>query len=221
MKNFVHAVTVDQLKEMMQQDEELCVIDTRSAGEFTDGFIKGAVFVGLEGNFVEWMLSLFSLDTPIVLVADKDREEECIRLLADASFRNIKGFLEGGFQAWKNSGGAIDMIINVDAAEMAMDIPFDDHLTILDVRRPVEYAEGHIEKAVNLPLIDIKDPGNLVELDEHDNLYIHCARGYRSVIAASLLKQQGYDNLRNVSGGWEFIKHTKGFKIVKETSALN
>jgi len=145
----------------------------------------------------------------------------CVRLLADAGFKNIKGFLEGGYEAWKKSGGKIDLIINVDAAEMAMDIKFDDRLTILDVRRPVEYAEGHIENAVNLPLIDIKDPGNLVELDEHDNLYIHCARGYRSVIAASLLKQQGYDNLRNVSGGWEFIKHTKGLKIVKETSALN
>jgi len=113
------------------------------------------------------------------------------------------------------------MIINVDAAEMAMDIPFDENLVVLDVRRPVEYAEGHVENAVNIPLSDLSDPGNLVQLEERDNLYIHCVRGYRSVIAASILKQQGYNNLRNISGGWEFIRHTKGIKIVKEASALN
>jgi hydroxyacylglutathione hydrolase len=221
MNSNMQTIATAQLKQMLQEDDQLCIIDTRSAAEFTDGFIPGAVFAGQEGNFVEWMLSLFAPDTKMVLVTNTGKEKECIRLLADAGFRNIKGYLHGGFDAWRDSGNEIDMIINVDAGEMAMDIAFDEHLVILDVRRPVEYAEGHIDQAVNLPLIDIKDPGNLAQLGEHDNLYIHCARGYRSVIAASLLKQQGFDNLRNVLGGWEFIKHTKGVKIVKETSALN
>lgn len=221
MNSNVQPIAAGQLKQMLKEDDQLCIIDTRSAAEFTDGFIQGAVFAGQEGNFVEWMLSLFALNTRMVLVTGIGKEKECVTLLADAGFKHIEGYLQGGFEAWKDAGGEIDMIINVDAAEMAMDIAFDDHLVILDVRRPVEYAEGHIDQAVNLPLVDIIDPGNLAQLDEHDNLYIHCARGYRSVIAASLLKQQGFDNLRNVSGGWEFIKHTKGVKIVKETSALN
>ncbi len=221
MSSSIQPINVEQLKQMLTADDQLCIIDTRSAVEFTDGFIPESVFVGQEGNFVEWMLSLFPPDTRIVLVTTAGKEGECITLLADAGFKHIEGYLKGGFEAWRKAGEPIDMIVNVDAAELAMDIPFDEHLVILDVRRPVEFAEGHIENAVNLPLVDIKDPGNLAQLDEHSNLYIHCARGYRSVIAASLLKQQGFNNLRNVSGGWDFIKHTKGFKIVKETSALN
>lgn len=214
------AIRVSQLKSELSK-EEITLIDTRSAAQFTDGFIPGSVFVGLEGNFKEWMLALFATDTSIIIIGEAGTEEETISKLNEAGFTNIKGYVDGGFEAWKNAGEKYDMIINVDAAEMAMDIPFDENLVVVDVRKPVEYAEGHIENALNLPLIDIKDPGNLTNLEERDNLYLHCARGYRSVIAASLLKQQGYDNIRNVLGGWEFIKHTKGIKIVKETSALN
>lgn len=214
------AISVSQLKSEWST-ENITLIDSRSAAQFTDGFIPGAVFVGLEGGFKEWMLTLFPVDTPILVIAEAGREEETMDKLKEAGFRNIKGYIDGGFEAWKNAGEKYDMIINVDAAEMAMDIPFDENMVIVDVRKPVEYAEGHIENALNLPLADITDPANLIKLEERDNLYVHCARGYRSVIAASLLKQQGYDNLRNVLGGWEFIKHTKGIKIVKETSALN
>ncbi len=216
----MQAISVAQLKEKISE-ENLTVIDTRSAVEFTDGFIPGSVFAGMEGNFTEWLLSLFSTETVIALVITSGNEKECIDKLTMAGFRNIQGYLDGGFEAWKKAGEKIDMIINVDAAEMAMDIPFDENLVVVDVRKPVEFAEGHVENAFNLPLSDIADPANLIKLEERDNLYVHCARGYRSVIAASLLKQQGYDNLRNVLGGWEFIKHTKGIKIVKETSALN
>ncbi|MFT3748432.1 MAG: rhodanese-like domain-containing protein [Agriterribacter sp.] len=216
----IQALTVAQLKEKINT-ENITVIDTRSAAEFTDGFIPGSVFVGMEGNFTEWMLSLFSTDAPIALIIAEGHEKECTDKLTNAGFRNIHGYLDGGFGAWKKAGEKIDMIINVDAAEMAMDIPFDENLVIVDVRKPVEFADGHIENAFNLPLSDMTDPANFIKLEERDNLYVHCARGYRSVIAASLLKQQGYDNLRNVLGGWEFIKHAKGIKIVKETSALN
>ncbi|MFT3950085.1 MAG: rhodanese-like domain-containing protein [Agriterribacter sp.] len=216
----IQAITVAQLKQKISE-ENITVIDTRSAAEFTDGFIPGAVFAGMEGNFTEWMLNLFSTNTAIILVISEGHEKECIDKLTGAGFTNIRGYLEGGFEAWKKAGEKIDMIINVDAAEMAMDIPFDENLVVVDVRKPVEFADGHIENAFNLPLSDITDPANLIKLEERDNLYVHCARGYRSVIAASLLKQQGYDNLRNILGGWEFIKHTKGIKIVKETSALN
>lgn len=214
------AISVSQLKDQLN-GEDIILIDTRNALAFTDGFIPDAVFVGLEGGFTEWMLTLFTTATPIILITEGGREEETLNKLRQAGFNNIRAYLDGGFEAWKNAGEKYDMIINVDAAEMAMDIPFDENLVIVDVRKPVEYAEGHVENALNLPLIDIKDPGNLANLEEKDNLYIHCARGYRSVIAASLLKKQGYNNLRNVLGGWEFIKHTKGIKIVKETSALN
>lgn len=221
MKQSIQPLSVADLKRMKSEDESIVLLDSRNASTFTDGFVPGSLFIGRDGNFTEWALDLLSPSARIILIAEAGKEAESISLLAEAGFARIEGFLEGGFEAWKAEGEEIDMIINVDAAEMAMDIPFDENLVILDVRRPVEYAEGHVENAVNIPLSDLSDPGNLVQLEERDNLYIHCARGYRSVIAASILKQQGYNNLRNISGGWEFIRHTKGIKIVKETSALN
>ncbi len=221
MKQSVQSLSVADLKRMKSEDESIIILDSRNAIAFTDGFVPGSLFIGRDGNFVEWALDLLPPSVRIILIAETGKEAENINLLRGAGFTHIEGFLEGGFDAWKAAGEEIDMIINVDAAEMAMDIPFDEHLVVLDVRRPVEYAEGHVENAVNIPLSDLSDPGNLVQLEERDNLYIHCVRGYRSVIAASILKQQGYNNLRNISGGWEFIRHTKGIKIVKETSALN
>ena len=221
MKQPVQPLSVADLKRMKSEDESIIILDSRNAGAFTDGFVPGSLFIGRDGNFVEWALDLLSPSARIILIAETGKEAENINLLRGAGFTHIEGFLEGGFDAWKAAGEEIDMIINVDAAEMAMDIPFDENLVVLDVRRPVEYAEGHVENAVNIPLSDLSDLGNLVQLEERDNLYIHCVRGYRSVIAASILKQQGYNNLRNISGGWEFIRHTKGIKIVKETSALN
>ncbi len=215
------AFTARQLKELLNGNEQVLMVDTRVASAFTEGFIQGSVFIGRDGNFVEWAVNLLPTDKPIVLITSPGKEEECIGLLADAGFRNVAGFLEGGFETWKDAGGAVDMIIDVDAGELAMDIPFDENLVVVDVRKPVEYAQGHVQDALNLPLIEMKDPGNIAGLNERDNLYLHCARGYRSVIAASLLKLHGYNNLRNITGGWESIKHTRGITIVKDPRALN
>ncbi|HRP56930.1 rhodanese-like domain-containing protein [Agriterribacter sp.] len=215
------AFTVRQLKEFLDHNEKAIIVDTRKVSAFTEGFIPGSVFIGRDGNFIEWAVNLLPTDKTIVLIASTGKEEECLALLVNAGFRNVAGFLDGGFEAWKEAGGAVDMIIDVDAGELAMDLPFDENLIVVDVRRPVEYAEGHVKDALNLPLIDMKDPGNIAQLNERDNLYLHCARGYRSVIAASLLKLQGYNNLRNITGGWESIKHTRGITVVKDPGALN
>ena len=215
------AFTARQLKELLTSNEQVLIVDTRAPAAFTEGFIQGSDFIGRDGNFVEWAVNLLPTDKAIVLITSPGKEEECIGLLADGGFRNMAGLLEGGFETWKDAGGAVDMIIDVDAGELAMDIPFDENLVVVDVRKPVEYAQGHVQDALNLPLIEMKDPGNIAGLNERDNLYLHCARGYRSVIAASLLKLHGYNNLRNITGGWESIKHTKGITIVKDPRALN
>ena len=112
------------------------------------------------------------------------------------------------------------MIIDVEADELAMDIPHDDNLIVVDVRKETEYADGHVKDAVNLPLNEMTDPALITNIEERDNLYVYCAGGYRSVIASSLLKRQGFHNLRNVSGGWAKIKEQK-IEIEKETSVLN
>jgi rhodanese-related sulfurtransferase len=148
-------------------------------------------------------------------------EKETIVRMARVGFSNVVGYLEGGFDAWKASGEEIDMIIDVEADELAMDIPFDDHLVVLDVRRPAEYADGHVKDAMNIPLNEMTDVVNIANLEEEQNIYVHCAGGYRSVIAASLIKRQGVHNIRNVVGGWNKIKEQEKIEKVKDKSVLN
>jgi glyoxylase-like metal-dependent hydrolase (beta-lactamase superfamily II)/rhodanese-related sulfurtransferase len=207
--------------QQMVKDENAIVLDTRKADLFTEGFIPGAISIGLDGRFAEWAGSLLPFDKSIILVTSAGEEKESVVRLARVGFSRIKGYLEGGFAAWQQAGKPIDMIIDVEADELAMDIPFDDNLLVVDVRRETEFADGHIKGALNLPLNDLTDPGSMANLDEHLNIYVHCGGGYRSIIAASMLKRQGIHNLRNVAGGWSKIKDQKGIEIEKENSVLN
>ncbi len=212
-------LSIDEFKQLISND--VIVLDTRPAGTFTQGFVPGSISIGLEGRFAEWAGSLLPFNVSIVLVTEPGKEKETIIRLARVGFEKIKGYLDGGYEAWKNAGEPIDMIIDVEADELMMDIPHDQNLVVIDVRRETEFADGHLKDAVNIPLIEMTDPGNLANLEETQNLYIHCAAGYRSVIASSLLKRQGIHNLRNITGGWEKIKEQEKAEIIKETSVLN
>jgi hydroxyacylglutathione hydrolase len=202
-------------------EDQALILDTRKAEEFTHGFIPGSVFVGLEGRFAEWAGSLLPFDQPMILVTDPGKEEETIIRLARVGFSKVIGYADGGFQAWKSAGYEIDMVIDVEADELAMDLPFDNRILVLDVRRPAEFADGHVKDAMSLPLEDMKDPALLADFEEDQNIYVHCAGGYRSVIATSLLKRQGIHNLRNVVGGWNKIKEESKIPTEKERTVLN
>ncbi len=215
----MRALSVEEFKNLVTDD--MIILDTRNATVFTQGFVPGSISIGLEGRFAEWAGSLLSFDAPMLLITDPGKEKETIVRLARVGFDKVKGYLNGGYEAWKNAGEEIDMIIDVEADELMMDMPHDENLVVLDVRRPTEYADGHLKDAVNIPLNDMNDPGSMANLEEEQNLYVHCAGGYRSVIAASLLKRQGIHNLRNVLGGWGKIKEQEKAEIVKETSVLN
>jgi glyoxylase-like metal-dependent hydrolase (beta-lactamase superfamily II)/rhodanese-related sulfurtransferase len=214
------ALTVEDFKKQLTEDD-IILLDTRNETVFTKGFVPGSVNIGLEGRFAEWAGSLLSFDKPILLVTEPGEEKESIIRLARVGFDKVQGYLNGGYEAWKNAGEEIDLIIDVEPDEVLMDIPFDENLVVLDVRKPAEYAEGHLPGAVNLPLDDMNDPGSMADIKETDNLYVHCAGGYRSVIASSLLKRQGIHNLRNIVGGWNKIKELEKVEIVKEKSVLN
>jgi rhodanese-related sulfurtransferase len=196
-------------------------LDTRNELAFTKGFIPNSINIGLEGRFAEWAGSLLPFDKPILLVTEPGEEKETIIRLARVGFDKVKGYLDGSYTAWRNAGEEIDMIIDIEPDELLMDMPFDENLVVLDVRNPSEFAEGHVAGAVNLPLDDMNEPGSMANLDDTDNLYVHCAGGYRSVIASSLLKRQGFHNLRNIVGGWSKIKELEKVEIVKEKSVLN
>jgi rhodanese-related sulfurtransferase len=201
--------------------DETIVLDTRPAEQFSCGFIPGSVSLGLEGRFAEWAGSLLSFDKPILLITEPGREKETIVRLARVGFDKIAGYLEGGYEAWKNAGEAIDMIIEVEADELMMDIPFDPNLIIIDVRKPVEFAEGHVNGAVNIPLNDFTDPASMANIQDDQNLYVHCQGGYRSTIAISLMKRQGIHNLRHVVGWWNSINEQEKVDIKKDSSVLN
>ncbi|MGE5520135.1 MAG: rhodanese-like domain-containing protein, partial [Candidatus Dadabacteria bacterium] len=175
----------------------------------------------LEDRFAEWAGSLLPFDQEILLVTEPGKEKETIIRLARVGFSKVIGYLDGSFNAWKAAGEPIDMIIEIEPDELAMDIPFDDNLVVLDVRRPTEFAEGHVKDAINLPLSELNDVVNIANFEEEQNLYIYCGSGYRSVIAASLFKRQGFHNLRNILGGWNKIKEESKIKTEKEKSVLN
>ncbi len=201
--------------------DDTIILDTRNETEFVKGFVPGSVNIGLNGRFAEWAGSLLPFDKAIYLVTDPGKEKETIVRLARVGFEKIKGYLEGGFEAWKNSGEKTDMIVDVEPDELLMDMQFDKNLVVLDVRKENEYAEGHLPDAMNIPLSEMTDPASMANIEEGHNLYVHCAGGYRSVIACSLLKRQGIHNLRNIAGGWNAIKAQEEVEIVKEKSVLN
>jgi len=213
-------VTVEELRRRAE-DANTLLLDTRPATVFTRGFVPGSVFVGLEGRFAEWAGSLLSYESPIMLIAEEGKEREALVRLARVGFQNVVGFLKGGYEAWQESGAPIDMIIDVEADELAMDLPFDTNLVVVDVRKPAEFADGHVRDALNLPLSELTDPAAMAQFEEEQNLYVHCAGGYRSVIAASLMKRQGIHNLRNVLGGWGAIRKEEKIPTAKEPGVLN
>ena len=213
------ALSIDEFRQLKIDD--IIILDTRRADIFTQGFVPGSISIGLEGRFAEWAGSLLPFDTPIVLITEPGQEKETIVRMARVGFSTVVGYLDGGYETWKNAGEEIDMIIDIDADELMMDIPHDKNLVVIDVRRPTEYADGHLKDALNITLSEMTDPLSMANLEDEQNLYVHCAGGYRSVIASSLLKRQGFQNLRNVAGGWGKIKEQEKAEIVKEISVLN
>lgn len=220
LENGLKALSLESFKHLAQQDD-ITVLDTREAMLFTEGFVPGSINIGLNGRFAEWAGSLLSFDKPILLVTETGKEKESVIRLARVGFDKMAGHLDGGFDSWKKAGESIDLIINVEPDELAMDMPFDNKLVILDVRREMEFAEGHVKGSINVPLYSLTDPASMANIEENQNVYVHCAGGYRSIIASSLMKRQGIHNIRNVTGGYAAIKEQPGMEIVKENSVLN
>ena len=214
-------LSIEAFKTLLQDDATI-LLDTRPAVDFTNGFIPGSIFIGLEGRFAEWAGSLLPFDKHIILVTEIGKEKETITRLARVGFEKIIGYLDGGFTSWHTAGEKIDLLIDVEADELAMDIPFDEKLIVVDVRKELEYGDGHLKQSINIPLNDMMDPASMVNLEDDQNIYVQCAGGYRSTIASSLLKRQGIHNIRNVVGGWKNIIEIKDkFQIEKTQEVLN
>ena len=193
--------------ELLANEAGALILDVRHQDEYVKGHIPQSIFIGLDGGFAPWVGALIGdVRQPLLIVAPEGREEETITRLSRVGFDQTLGYLAGGFEAWKKSGKEYDMIsgVSAEALEKLID---QDQVAVYDVRKESEFLSEHITSAHNTPLDFLND--HLASFPEKDPFYIHCAGGYRSVIAASILKKRGIHNLIDIRGGFKAIKDTK------------
>ncbi|WMN07401.1 MBL fold metallo-hydrolase [Marivirga arenosa] len=192
--------------EAMANHEGALVLDTRHQEEFAKEHIPNSIFIGIDGGFAPWVGALIpDLQQPIVFIAEDGREEEIVTRLSRVGYDNTLGFLKGGLKAWKEAGKETDSVVSIPATALAEKVK-NEELTILDVRKPSEYQSEHVENAQNFPLDYINE--NFDELDKDKEYHVHCAGGYRSMIASSILKSRGVHNLVDIAGGFKAISET-------------
>lgn len=182
------------------------ILDTRSDKDFSKAFIPQSVNIGLNGDFAPWVGALVvSVKQPILLVTDEGKEAEAVTRLSRVGFDNVMGHLEGGFEAWREAGKETDSISRITAEQFASAVKIGEH-KIIDVRKESEYAAEHIEEAYSMPLAYINEW--IRDIDPQAHFYLHCAGGYRSMIAASILQARGFRNFTEVEGGFNAIAKT-------------
>jgi hydroxyacylglutathione hydrolase len=192
-------LTPQQALELQQQADVL--LDVRSAADFGAGHVPGSVNIGLGGQFAMWAGSLIPLNAAIVIIADTGAQvDESVVRLARVGIENVKGYLEGGVQSWRDAGLPVETIPQLSVAELKEQMA-NSELQIVDVRRPGEYVNGHVPSALNAPLASLDKSLGPLPLQKNKPTAVICAGGYRSSAAASLLQKQGFSNLLNVSGG--------------------
>ncbi|MEY2630531.1 MAG: hypothetical protein RLZZ469_1428 [Bacteroidota bacterium] len=193
--------------EIVANETKALILDTRKAADFAEGFIPNSINIGLESNFAMWVGELIpDLQQEILLVAENhEKVQEAIIRLSRVGYDHAIGYLEGGFQAWVNAGKELDTVNRITADDLA--ILEEIHLTpVFDVRKKSEFDSEHLVNAINIPLNEINQ--HLAEFPKNQYFVLHCAGGYRSMIAASILKQRGFDNFVDVIGGFNELKLT-------------
>lgn len=202
MKRGTHAMSPKEF-EAAANETGAVVLDVRSQEEFAAGHVPRSIFIGLDGNFAPWVGALIAdVKQPILLVAPEGREEEAILRLSRVGFDQTLGYLKGGFQAWKNAAMEYDTVTSIPTEEFKEVLNND--VPVFDVRKNGEWSSEHIADSNNTPLDFLND--HLAEFPTDKTFYVHCAGGYRSMIAASILKSRGIHNLIDVAGGMKAIK---------------
>ncbi|WP_258099130.1 MBL fold metallo-hydrolase [Marinoscillum pacificum] len=192
--------------EAMANHEGALVLDTRKAVQFAEAHVPNSIFIGIDGSFAPWVGALIpDLQQPIVFIADEGREEEIVTRLSRVGYDNTLGFLKGGLDAWKAAGKEVDSVKSIPATEFAEEMKAGD-LKVLDVRKPGEFQAEHVEDAQSLPLDFISE--NMDKVSKNETYHVHCAGGYRSMIASSILKSRGFHNIVDIAGGFKAISET-------------
>jgi rhodanese-related sulfurtransferase len=196
--------------ELVAEETEAVIIDTRSKDEFRKGFVPKSIFIGIDGSFATWVGTLIpDVKQELLIIADEGKEEEVVTRLARVGYDNAKGYLKGGFKAWKAEGRDFDTVESVDVNELAN----VKDAKIVDVRKNSEFQSEHVLEATNAPLDYVNESMKKILNDEKQ--YVHCASGYRSLVFISILQARGYRNLVDIKGGFKSIKESGKFEVTE------
>lgn len=208
LNNSLIPLDVKKFKELMNI-KDVVVLDVRNQNEFKQGFVPGSVFIGLNGSFAPWVGSIIKdINTKLLLVCDEGLEKETILRLSRVGFDNCLGYLDGGFSSW-SSNNNFDIIESVSAEDLSHEI---EKVNLIDVRKSGERLNGYLLNSKHISLDSFQE--KITEIDIKDKHYVHCAGGYRSMIACSILKRNGYNSVVDVEGGFSSIRNSN-FKIIK------
>jgi len=195
------ALSVNDFMALMHSKNTI-VLDTRSSLDFSNGHIPNSYFIGLNGSFAPWVGEILKdTSTKILLIVDEGKENEAITRLSRVGFDNCLGYLDGGFLSWKNSGNKIEIINNISPLDFTN---IKDEVFTLDVRKKSETSLSSLDSSIKIPLSVLES--KIDHLDSNDNIYIHCAGGYRSMIAASILKRNGFNQIFDINKGFSGIQ---------------
>ena len=204
IKNSAKPLSAEEF-ELLANETDAVILDVRHQSEFSKGFIPQSIFIGLGGTFAPWVGALIKdIKQAILLVTPVGEEEKTITRLSRVGFDNVIGYLDGSFETWKNSGKEIDVLNAISVA--ALEEKITENPLVFDVRKPGEYLSEHALIAENTPLDYLND--HISQFPDKKPFYVHCAGGYRSVIAASILKARGFHNVIDILGGFDAIKNS-------------
>ena len=207
LKNSLNPLNVDKFKDLMSL-KDVIILDVRNQNDFRKGFVPGSIFIGLKGSFAPWVGSIIKdINTKLLLVCDKGFEEEAILRLSRVGFDNCLGYLDGGINSWI-SHNSFDVIESISADDLSKTI---ESISLIDVRKTGERSNGYLLNSKHITLDSFQD--DLTKIDIKNKHYIHCAGGYRSMIACSILKRNGYSAVVDVKGGFSSIRNSN-FKII-------
>ncbi|TAE35684.1 MAG: MBL fold metallo-hydrolase [Runella slithyformis] len=203
--NGMRALSVSEF-EVAAEETGALILDTRENTTFWQGFVPQSINIGINGDFAPWVGALIGdVKQAIILITELGQEEQTVTRLTRVGFDNLVGHLEGGFEAWKNAAKDVDTVNRITAAQFANDVKIGEN-KVIDVRKESEYAAEHVDEAFSRPLADINNWVKDINPAEH--FYLHCAGGYRSMMAASILQARGYHNFTEVEGGFKAISAT-------------
>ena len=201
----MRALSVSEFEAAAEETGAL-LLDTRKNGSFAKGFIPQSINIGIDGDFAPWVGALVAnVKQPILIISEVGQEEETVTRLSRVGFDNLIGHLAGGYEAWAKAGKEIDTVNRITAEQFAKEVKIGES-KVIDIRKESEYAAEHVEEAYSKPLATINEW--IKDIDPKEHFYLHCAGGYRSMIAASILEARGFRNFTEIEGGFNAIAKT-------------